>query len=158
MQCRKGILPLAAWIMRVGAPVGALEDGSSHTPCVWGKSGFLLCQKIGLSDLQGEKSPFPSTTQLDLVSFLFLEVLYCDLSWPLTGHVKLEFSKPEELLNWRKGEVLDRVRGLGCQAAHYNADSMASAPPNKCKEQAFLSYPFYYSTCITGRHLGSATC
>lgn len=31
--------------------------------------------------------------------------------------------------------MLDRVLGLGCEAAHYNADSIASAPPNKCKEQ-----------------------
>lgn len=111
-------------------------------PCIWGKSSLLPCQKIGvgLPEVQGEKRPFPFTMQPDLVSCLFLEVLYCDLSWPhVTGHVKFE-SKPKELLNWMVEEVLDRILGLGCQAAHYNADSIASAPPNKCKEQENCSF------------------
>lgn len=48
--------------------------------------------------------------------------------------------------------MLDRVLGLGCQAAHYKADTIASAPPDNCKEEENCSF-FYCSACITGRHL-----
>lgn len=36
--------------------------------------------------------------------------------------------------------MLDRVLGLGCQAAHYKADTIASAPPDNCKEEENCSF------------------
>lgn len=45
-----------------------------------------------------------------------------------------------------EGEVLDRVLDLGCKAAHYNADNIASAPPNKCKEQENCSFSTHFTT------------
>lgn len=38
--------------------------------------------------------------------------------------------------------MLDRVLSLGCEAAHYNAGSIASAPARS--KRIVLSYPFYY--------------
>lgn len=155
MQCRKGILPLlgssspmsrCSWRLWGWEPVPLMALPSHTHLCFGEKWSFALAKNRGdwcravARAARGEEafSLHPAarfgvhSVLGDAVPWLLLTSCY--------GVHQTCISKPDELLNWTEEDMLDRVLGLGCEAAHYNADSIASAPPNKCKEQENFSF------------------
>lgn len=148
MQCRKGILPICApGICEAGIPHLSWHCLHTHTH-ILGRNGLLLCQIIErtgvgqLPGLQEEWRPFSlhPAARFSVLSVLGDAVL-CPLLTPCYRTCQTCISKTEELLNWAE-EVLNRVLGLGCEAALYNAESVASASAHKCKEQENCSFLF----------------